>query len=190
MGRIKESISIILTDKKSADTMNTVEVGWWLVGVKRERKPGRKLGYVALLSVMMMPHMAQAAAFSEAFVSNDFVKAETPVYDTRAAGGNTKDTAWSFTLRSGSTNSYTAARKKTNKTAAYVRVKSCGRPSVAIRIWIPNTNCRKYRVSNGDIKYLSNDAPVGSIIKLAVESGNGGQMSATGVWSPNNTSGY
>lgn len=68
MGRIKESISIILTDKKSADTMNTVEVGWWRVGVKRERKPGRKLGYVALLSVMMMPHMAQAAAFSEEMI--------------------------------------------------------------------------------------------------------------------------
>ena len=90
-----------------------------------------------MLSVMMISHMAQAASFSEAFVTNDFVKAETPVYDTRAAGGNTKDTAWSFTLRSGSTNSYTAARKKTNKTAAYVRVKSCGRPSVGIRIWFP-----------------------------------------------------
>lgn len=48
--------------------MNTVEVGWWRVGVKRERKPGRKLGYVALLSVMMMPHMAQAAAFSEEMI--------------------------------------------------------------------------------------------------------------------------
>ena len=143
MGRIKESISLRLTEKKSGDTINTIEV-----------------------------------------------EAETPVYDTRAAGGNTKDTAWSFTLRSGSTNSYTAARKKTNKTAAYVRVKSCGRPSVGIRIWIPGTNCRKYRVSNGDIKYLSNDAPVGSMIQLAVESDDGGQMSATGVWSPNNTSGY
>ena len=42
---------------------------------------------------MLMPHMAQSVAFSEAFVSNDFVKAETPVYDTRAAGENTKDTA-------------------------------------------------------------------------------------------------
>ncbi|MCU6786105.1 hypothetical protein [Aedoeadaptatus acetigenes] len=143
-----------------------------------------------MLGVMMIPHMAQAASYSEAFVSNDFVKAETPVYDTRAVGGNTKDTAWSFTLRSGNTNSYTAARKKTNKTAAYVRVKSCGRPSVGIRIWIPGTNCRKYRVSNGDIKYLSNDAPIGSMIQLAVESGDGSQVSASGVWSPNNTSGY
>lgn len=37
MGRIKESISIILTDKKSADTMNTVEVERWRVGVKRAK---------------------------------------------------------------------------------------------------------------------------------------------------------
>ncbi len=155
-----------------------------------KRTLGRKFGYVALLGVMMMPHMAQAASSSEAFVSNDFVKAETPVYDTRAAGGNTTDTAWNFTLRSGGVNSYTEARKKTNKTAAYVRVKSCSRPSVGIKIWIPDTNCRKYRVSTGDIKYLSNNAPVGRKIKLAVESGDGSQVSASGVWSPNNTSGY
>lgn len=155
-----------------------------------KRKLGRKFGYVALLGVMMMPHMAQAASFSEAFVSNDFVKAETPVYDVRAAGGNTTDTAWSFTLRSGGINSYTAARKKTNRTAAYVRVRSCSRPSVGVKVWIPNTNCRKYRVSNGDVKYLRNNAPVGSMIKLAVESGDGDQVSASGVWSPNNTSGH
>lgn len=37
MGRIKETISIILTDKKSADTMNTVEVERWRVGVKRAK---------------------------------------------------------------------------------------------------------------------------------------------------------
>ena len=129
-----------------------------------KRKLGRKFGYVALLGVMMMPHMAQAASFSEAFVSNDFVKAETPVYDVRAAGGN--------------------------RTAAYVRVKSCSRPSVGVKVWIPNTNCGKYRVSNGDVKYLRNNAPVGSMIKLAVESGDGDQVSASGVWSPNNTSGH
>ena len=143
-----------------------------------------------MLSVMMMPHMSQAAAFREAFVSNDFVKAETPALKTtRAAGGSTTDTAWSFTLRSGGINSYTAARKKTNKTVVYVRVKRCSRPSVGIKIWIPDTNCRKYRVSNGDIKHLSNDARVGSMIKLAVESGDGSQVSASGVWSPNNTPG-
>ncbi|MDY3119051.1 MAG: hypothetical protein SOW18_05905 [Peptoniphilus sp.] len=151
-------------------------------------KLSKKLGYVALLGVLVMPYTAQAVSVGETFASKDFIKAETPVYDTRAAGGNTTDTAWSFTLRSGSRNSYTAARKKTNNTAAYVKLKSCDRPRVGVVVWIPGTNCKKVQMSPGDVRYLRNNAPVGSMITLAVESGDGGKMSATGVWSPNNTS--
>lgn len=49
---------------------------------------------------------------------------ETSVFDTFAYGGNTSDTAWSFSLNGLGANQYTSEREKTNDTAAYVKLTS------------------------------------------------------------------
>lgn len=108
-----------------------------------------------------------------------------------AYGGNTSDTAWSFSLNGVGGNQYTSERTKTNNTAAYVKLTSL-KSGKGINAWIPgNLGSSKVTITSvGTSKLLSNSYSVGSRIKLAVEGYDWTPASASGVWSPNNTGGY
>lgn len=108
-----------------------------------------------------------------------------------AYGGNTSDTAWSFSLNAFGGNQYTSERTKTNNTAAYVKLTSL-KSGKGINAWIPGSlgSSKVTITSVGTSKLLSNSYSVGSRIKLAVEGYDWTATSASGVWSPNNTGGY
>ena len=116
---------------------------------------------------------------------------ETPVFDTFAYGGNTSDTAWSFSLNAFGGNQYTSERTKTNNTAAYVKLTSL-KSGKGINAWIPGRlgSSKTTITSVGTSRLLSNSYSVGSRIRLAVEGYDWTAASASGVWSPNNTGGY
>lgn len=116
---------------------------------------------------------------------------ETPVFDTFASGGDTRNTAWSFSLNGMGGNQYTSERKKTNDTAAYVKLTSL-RSGQGINVWIPGSlgSSKATITSVGESRILSNSYSVGSYIKLAVEGYDWTATSASGVWSPNNSGGY
>lgn len=141
----------------------------------------KKLFVVLIISIVMLPCFEKTSVFAK----------EKPVFDIFASGGNTTDTAWSFSLNSYGGNQSTAERTKTDSSAAYVKLTSLTK-GVGVNVWIPGWqgSSKKTLTEVGTSTLLSNTYSVGSNIRLSVEGYNWTSTDAEGVWSPNNMGGY